>query len=331
MDGVRRGDRPDRAAILSVRAVGHAAGLMWGCWGVWIARTVGRSPSSAARSHPTGCSTCSPGRGGTPTRSVMTCAATSWRPSATSGGVGGRRDRRCEEGRPPRSACSDNTRARPADRELAGRGVLTYAAPRGHALIDRALYLPKSWCDDPDRCDGAGIPGGDRVFATKPALAQELIERAVHARYPPDGWPATRSTAPTRPCGPRSASTGWATSWRSRPTGACPPLPARSGSTTSPPSYRAGPGSSIGRAGQQGPAPLLVGLDRAEPRGRRDPGCHHLLIRRNDRTGELAYLRCYRPTRSLLLASRARRRMRSLRAGDADQISRSMRTACARR
>ena len=64
---------------------------------------------------------------------------------------------------------------------------VTYAAPRGHALIDRALYLPKSWCDDPDRCDGAGIPHGQRVFATKPALARELIERAVHAQVPA-GW-----------------------------------------------------------------------------------------------------------------------------------------------
>jgi len=30
-----------------------------------------------------------------------------------------------------------------------------YAAPRGHALIDRALYLPKSWVADPDRCQAA--------------------------------------------------------------------------------------------------------------------------------------------------------------------------------
>ena len=30
---------------------------------------------------------------------------------------------------------------------------LTYAAPRGHALIDRALYLPRSWAEDPARCD----------------------------------------------------------------------------------------------------------------------------------------------------------------------------------
>jgi SRSO17 transposase len=35
---------------------------------------------------------------------------------------------------------------------------LTYAAPRGHALIDRALYLPKSWSDDTDRRAEAGTP-----------------------------------------------------------------------------------------------------------------------------------------------------------------------------
>jgi SRSO17 transposase len=50
--------------------------------------------------------------------------------------------------------------------------------------MDRARYLPKSWCDDPDGCDGAGIPSGQWVFATKPALARDLIERAVHAQVP---------------------------------------------------------------------------------------------------------------------------------------------------
>jgi SRSO17 transposase len=61
---------------------------------------------------------------------------------------------------------------------------LTYAAPRGHALIDRALYLPRSWAEDPTRCTAAGIPDGQRGFATKPTLAATLISRAVEARIP---------------------------------------------------------------------------------------------------------------------------------------------------
>ena len=60
---------------------------------------------------------------------------------------------------------------------------LGYAAPRGHALIDRALYLPKSWTGDPARCEAAGIPG-HAAFATKPQLASLMIERAVSARVP---------------------------------------------------------------------------------------------------------------------------------------------------
>ena len=39
---------------------------------------------------------------------------------------------------------------------------LTYAAPRGHALIDRALYLPRSRAEDPDRCVAAGIPNSQQ-------------------------------------------------------------------------------------------------------------------------------------------------------------------------
>jgi SRSO17 transposase len=35
---------------------------------------------------------------------------------------------------------------------------LGYAAPAGHALIDRELYLPKSWAGDPERCAATGIP-----------------------------------------------------------------------------------------------------------------------------------------------------------------------------
>ena len=39
---------------------------------------------------------------------------------------------------------------------------LTYAGARGHAMIDRELYLPQSWTSDPDRCAAAGPPGFSR-------------------------------------------------------------------------------------------------------------------------------------------------------------------------
>jgi SRSO17 transposase len=57
---------------------------------------------------------------------------------------------------------------------------LAYAGRRGHALLDRALYLPKEWTDDRTRCREAGVP--DAVpFATKIALARRMVERAVAA------------------------------------------------------------------------------------------------------------------------------------------------------
>jgi SRSO17 transposase len=60
---------------------------------------------------------------------------------------------------------------------------LTYAAPRGYALMDRALYLPKAWTNDPDRCAAAGVPD-DVEFATKPTLARAMIERVLDAGTP---------------------------------------------------------------------------------------------------------------------------------------------------
>lgn len=63
---------------------------------------------------------------------------------------------------------------------------LAYASARGRALIDRELYLPKEWTGDRLRCREAGVP--DAVpFATKPLLAQQMVERAVAAGVP-FGW-----------------------------------------------------------------------------------------------------------------------------------------------
>jgi len=60
---------------------------------------------------------------------------------------------------------------------------LSYASPRGRALIDRRVYLPKSWTDDRVRCAAAGVPA-EAEFATKPELALEMITEAVAAKVP---------------------------------------------------------------------------------------------------------------------------------------------------
>ena len=62
---------------------------------------------------------------------------------------------------------------------------LAYAVPGAgtRVLIDRELYLPKSWTGDKRRCAAAGI-GEDTQFATKPALARKMVERVNKAGLP---------------------------------------------------------------------------------------------------------------------------------------------------
>lgn len=60
---------------------------------------------------------------------------------------------------------------------------VAYASRRGHALLDRELYLPKAWTNDPERCARAGIPP-QRPFATKPQLARQMLERTMAAGVP---------------------------------------------------------------------------------------------------------------------------------------------------
>jgi SRSO17 transposase len=61
---------------------------------------------------------------------------------------------------------------------------LAYASGKGHALINRDLYLPKrEWCEDPDKRAEAAIPE-EVMFATKPALASRMIGRALDAGLP---------------------------------------------------------------------------------------------------------------------------------------------------
>lgn len=60
---------------------------------------------------------------------------------------------------------------------------LLYASPAGHAFLDRALYLPKSWTQDRERCRQAGIPD-DVEFASKPELARRMLEHALDQGVP---------------------------------------------------------------------------------------------------------------------------------------------------
>jgi len=63
---------------------------------------------------------------------------------------------------------------------------LAYASEKGAAFVDRALYLPRAWTDDPERCREAGIPKTVQ-FATKLSLAQRMLDR-VFAAGVPAGW-----------------------------------------------------------------------------------------------------------------------------------------------
>jgi SRSO17 transposase len=167
---------------------------------------------------------------------------------------------------------------------------LAYAAPAGHALIDRALYLPKSWIEDPQRRDRAKIPT-DTEFVTKPVLAADMICAALDAGVP-GSWvaadevygadPTLRERLEGRGVGyvlgigcNRRVTTADGTF---RVDELAARLPAQAWQRHS---------AGAGAKGHRWYSWALVAL--------LEPGQGHrgALIRRNDTTGELAYFRCY--------------------------------------
>ena len=194
-------------------------------------------------------------------------------------------------------------------------GYLGYATRRGHALIDRELYLPRSWTDDPDRCAAAGVPAGVG-FATKPALAQALIERALDA-----GVPASWVTADeVYGADPRLASAleirgiGYVLAIAAHRRLPVDAASARTAAQLAADLPRWAWQVRSAGAGAHGPRRYAWAWIQLHPRtaasARRPqpseqqeqspPGAWSLLVRRNLRTGELAFYRCYTPTPTTL-------------------------------
>ena len=169
---------------------------------------------------------------------------------------------------------------------------LAYVAPAGHALIDRELYLPSSWIADPARCQAAGIPAGTG-FATKPALARRMLARALDAGVPA-AWVAGDEVYGTDPrlradLEERGMGYVLAVACRHRFTTGLRTCRADELTRRLPRSawqrYSAGPGAKGHRYYDW----AWVATDPSQP------GHHWLLIRRNRRTRELAFYRCYTP------------------------------------
>ncbi|MFF7656751.1 IS701 family transposase [Streptomyces sp. NPDC007983] len=176
---------------------------------------------------------------------------------------------------------------------------LVYASRRGHAAVDRELYVPRSWTCDPDRCQAAGL-GEDIAFATKPELASCMIGRFVDAGHHV-GWvagdevyggnPKLRTALEDRGVGyvlavacSHEVTTG---AGKLRADALAAKMPKRAWQKLS-----AGAGAKGHRFYD------WAVIDLAEPRS----GHHQLLIRRNRTTGELAYYRSFSPAPAPLTA-----------------------------
>lgn len=88
-----------------------------------------------------------------------------------------------------------------------------YATSSGRALVDRELYLPKSWTSDRERCQAAKILD-ERGFATEGDWPGTSSAAASPRACPPLGSPRTRPTGRTGTSADYSNSSASVTSWR---------------------------------------------------------------------------------------------------------------------
>lgn len=167
---------------------------------------------------------------------------------------------------------------------------LVHTGARGHAAVDRQLYLPRSWTCDQDRCRAAGL-GADIVFATKPELARTMIERFLDAGHHVDRIAGDEVWG---------GNAKLHSAMEERGLGYVLAVACAAEAATKAGEFRADtPAAKIPeRARQKLSASAGVKgnrfydwavIDLAEP----GPGHRQLLIRLNRRTGELVYYRCH--------------------------------------
>jgi SRSO17 transposase len=175
---------------------------------------------------------------------------------------------------------------------------LTYAAARGHALIDRELYLPQSWTSDPDRLAEAGVPD-DIEFATKPALATGMLTRALRAGVPAR-WVTGDEVYGNDPglraeCEVQQVGYVLAIGCDRRVPTPAGPIRADALAAQLPRWAWQQLSAGSGAKGERYYDWAWITLTPDSRAEETDIGCWWLLVRRNQTTGELAFYRCYSP------------------------------------
>ncbi|MCX5277188.1 IS701 family transposase [Streptomyces virginiae] len=166
------------------------------------------------------------------------------------------------------------------------------AGRRGHAAVDRELYVPRSWISEPDRCRAAGL-GEETAFATEPEPAARMIGRFVDAGHRAPwvagdevygGNPKLRAALEERVCGYVLAVARThevhTLAGKFRADALTRKLPKRAWQKLS---------AGAGTKGHRFYDWAVFDLAHS------GPGSHQLPIRRNRNSGELALYRCYSP------------------------------------
>jgi SRSO17 transposase len=179
---------------------------------------------------------------------------------------------------------------------------LAYASGKGRAFIDRELYLPRCWTEDPARCRAARVPV-EVGFRTKPQLARVMLARALDAGVPASwvtadeaygGDPVLRRWLEARGVShvlavKASEPLGTATQGSARATAAqlVAGVPAEQWVACS--------------AGQGAKGRRLYDWARVELAPAAPEMARWLLVRRSRRDGELAFYACYAPAETSMV------------------------------